>query len=296
MQPTSIGNENRLDPHLRDKGKAYLKNRIGKILKIDPQRIDDSESLEKYGIDSILVVQLTNSLSELFSNVDSTLLFEHSTIDALVDHFIKTERETLIRLVGLEDGRDSDKSDVTSVATERVQRRVIESRSRRFMRREELARGEPGPGRPWSKDRDIAIIGVSGRYPQARNLEQFWTNLREGKNCISEIPEERWDWREYFSEERGKRGSIYTKWGGFIDDIDKFDPLFFRTSPREAEWMDPQERLFLEQAFACIEDAGYTPASLCESRKVGVFVGVMNGRYSRLPTGSHICLILEAPV
>ncbi len=56
---------------------------------------------------------------------------------------------------------------------------------------------------------------------------------------------------------------MYTKWGGFLTDIDKFDPLFFKISPKEAERMDPQERLFLETAYAALEDAGYTPDSLC---------------------------------
>ena len=68
-------------------------------------------------------------------------------------------------------------------------------------------------------------------------------------------------------------GSIYSKWGGFLDDIDKFDPLFFRISPAEAERMDPQERLFLQTAYSSIEDAGtprprYVTAGKSESLSV----------------------------
>ena len=93
---------------------------------------------------------------------------------------------------------------------------------------------------------DIAIIGLAGRYPQAADLQQFWTHLSQGKDSITEIPLERWDHARYFDEDRSKLGKTYGKWGGFIDGVDLFDPLFFTISPREAELMDPQERLFLE--------------------------------------------------
>jgi polyketide synthase PksM len=108
---------------------------------------------------------------------------------------------------------------------------------------------------------DVAIIGLSGRYPGADNLAQFWENLKAGRHGMTEIPTDRWDWRAYFYAEKGKLGSIYTKWGGFLSEIDTFDPLFFRILPAEAQNMDPQERLFIEEAYAAIEDAGYTPAT-----------------------------------
>ena len=95
---------------------------------------------------------------------------------------------------------------------------------------------------------DIAIIGISGRYPQANNLEQFWQNLKAGKDCITEIPIERWDYRPYYDPNKENTGKSYSKWGGFVDHYDCFDPLFFKISPREAELMDPQERLFLQTA------------------------------------------------
>jgi polyketide synthase PksN len=81
---------------------------------------------------------------------------------------------------------------------------------------------------------------------------------------------------------------VYSKWGGFIDGVDKFDPLFFNISPREAETMEPQERLFLECVHSVIEDAGYTRDSLREYKghelggNVGVFVGVTYEEYQLL--------------
>lgn len=131
---------------------------------------------------------------------------------------------------------------------------------------------------------DIAIIGINGRYPGAKNIQEFWQNLKEGRDSITEIPKDRWDWQEFYTEDRTKPGHIYSKWGGFIEDIDRFDPLFFNISPREAEILDPQERLFLEHCWLALEDAGYTKEDLQKAEtslpgQVGVYVGVMHNEY-----------------
>ena len=131
----------------------------------------------------------------------------------------------------------------------------------------------------------MAIIGVSGRYPQANNIQEFWRNLRDGKDCIAEIPKDRWDHKLYFDEDKNKPGKTYSKWGGFLDGVDQFDPLFFNITPREAEIIDPQERLFLECVYETLEDAGYTREALRTYQglglegNVGVFVGVMYEEY-----------------
>ncbi|WP_169811001.1 type I polyketide synthase [Nocardia amamiensis] len=130
---------------------------------------------------------------------------------------------------------------------------------------------------------DIAIVGVSGRYPGADGLDEYWRVLVEGRDCITEIPLERWDHSRYFVPDRHNPFTSYTKWGGFLDDVDCFDPQFFAISPREAEVLDPQERLFLQTAWAALEDAGHTRADLARGglrpEEAGVFVGVMWGTY-----------------
>ncbi|MFD0364918.1 SDR family NAD(P)-dependent oxidoreductase [Nocardia sp. GCM10030253] len=130
---------------------------------------------------------------------------------------------------------------------------------------------------------DIAIVGMSGRYPGADGLDEYWRVLLEGRDCITEIPRERWDHSRYFVPDRHNPYTSYTKWGGFLDDVDCFDPLFFAISPREAEVMDPQERLFLQTAWAALEDAGHTRADLARGglrpEDAGVFVGIMWGTY-----------------
>lgn len=266
---------------LREKSIEYFKKIVADTIKIQSHRIDPSEPMEKYGIDSIMVIQLTNALKEVFGHVDSTLFFEYQTLDALVDYFIKTKKELLISLTGLghqknEAGKTDNKLK-TALHTPPV--RLKPESGRRHVRTDSFETGEKHTTGAYHVQ-DVAIIGLSGRYAQAEDVREFWNNLKEGKNCITEIPGDRWDWKKYFDEEKGKTGFSYTRWGGFISDIDKFDPLFFNMSPKEAENLDPQERLFLQAAYSSIEDAGYTPGTLSESNRVGVFVGVMNGNYS----------------
>lgn len=125
---------------------------------------------------------------------------------------------------------------------------------------------------------DIAIIGMAGRYPKAKNVRELWENLAQGRDCIGEIPADRYAWRMQHGSARKYRG-------GFIDDVDRFDSLFFNISPREAEMVDPQERLFLEVAWEAIEDAGYYPEILAQedgSRNIGVFVGAVWAMYQML--------------
>lgn len=272
------------DAVLRGKGTAYLAKLIGETLKIPVHKIDSSVPLEMYGIDSIVVVQLTNTLRKVLDHVTSTLFFECQTIDALVEHFIQKQRDAFMKLLGLEarmesiDIKTADNDETTG--ENRFVQATKANRFRAHARPESLGSKEQGSLTAGS--RDVAIIGVSGRYSCAGSVGELWRNLKEAKNCIKEIPAERWDWKEWYHNQKGKKGTIYTKWGGFIDDYDRFDPSFFQISPLEAERMDPQERVFLETAYASIEDAGYTPGTLCTSRKIGVFVGVMNKYY---PTG-----------
>ncbi|OEV10827.1 polyketide synthase, partial [Streptomyces nanshensis] len=125
---------------------------------------------------------------------------------------------------------------------------------------------------------EIAIIGVAGRYPQADDIAEFWRNLRAGRDCIEEIPADRWNHAPFYDADKSAAGRTYGKWGGFLRGADRFDPLFFRMSQIEAELTDPQERVFLETVWHLLEDAGRTRESLRGSR-TGVFAGMMYGQY-----------------
>ncbi|TMC16230.1 MAG: SDR family NAD(P)-dependent oxidoreductase, partial [Chloroflexi bacterium] len=131
------------------------------------------------------------------------------------------------------------------------------------------------------KKEAIAIVGMSGKYPDASHLTQFWDNLVEGKNAIRKIPPERWHGADSDEQSSATRGKIYCQWLGVLDEIEYFDPLFFHLSPAEAEVMDPQQRLFLEEGYKAFEDAGYSPLLLSNS-KCGVYLGIMSHEYDLL--------------
>jgi acyl transferase domain-containing protein/enoyl-CoA hydratase/carnithine racemase/aryl carrier-like protein/SAM-dependent methyltransferase len=288
------------DAALRDVCASLFRDMIASALRMDVREIETHKSLENYGLDSILVVQLTTHFRKLFPGTRSTLFFEVQSIDGLVGHFLDNDRATVLSVL---DARGKGHAAATALPTTcapsmpaPTARTRSEGLDRTERRRFAPRRDEPSPmlssaAAPPSSDAladrpsrfDVAIIGVSGRYPQAPDLERFWENLSSGRNCSTEVPADRWHWQDYYDPEKGKAGSSYTRWGGFLDDIDKFDPLFFRIAPKEAKRIDPQERLFLETSYHAIEDSGYTPDTLAPNGKVGVFVGVMNSRYTVQP-------------
>ena len=105
--------------------------------------------------------------------------------------------------------------------------------------------------------------------------------LANGVSGITEVPPERWDVDKFYDPDTQKAGKTNCKWGGFLKDVDKFDPLFFNLSPAESEWTDPQQRLFLETCWHALETAGYTEEKLAHLI-CGVYAGVMNNDYLEL--------------
>lgn len=125
-----------------------------------------------------------------------------------------------------------------------------------------------------NKSNQIAIIGVGCRFPgKANSAEQLWNNAKKGIDAICDVPGSRWDVRKYYSENRKKPGKTYAKQGGFLSQrLDTFDPLFFNISPKEADVVDPMQRLLLEVSWEAMEDAGVTSDAI-QKIKTGVFVG-----------------------
>lgn len=129
----------------------------------------------------------------------------------------------------------------------------------------------------------IAIIGTGCRFPGANDPESFWELLRNGVDAITEIPQERWDIEKYYHPDPGTPGKMNTRWGGFLEQVDQFEPSFFGISPREVERMDPQQRLVLEVAWEALENAAIPPDKLAGSQ-TGVFIAIGNYDYCRLLT------------
>ncbi|MBF0225801.1 MAG: SDR family NAD(P)-dependent oxidoreductase [Desulfobacterales bacterium] len=249
---------------IKEKTENFLKEILSKEIKLQPQRINSKEAMEAYGIDSLMITGMTRQLEKYFGELPKTLFFEYQTIEELGNYFIENYREKLVLRLKIK--APQTKQEIPKEAP----KQIIKPQKRFF--KEKISDVQ--------ESEDIAIIGLSGRYPLADDLDEFWENLKIGKDCIIEIPKDRWDYRDYLSKNNGKP---YCKWGGFINDVDKFDPLFFNITPKDAEIMEPQERLFLETAWHTIEDAGYTRAELSKV-KTGVFVGVMYSQYQLFRT------------
>src|SRR3954468_5299048 len=130
----------------------------------------------------------------------------------------------------------------------------------------------------------IAVVGIGCRFPgRANDPEAFWRLLESGTDAITEVPGDRWNLRSFYDPDRSKPGKTYSRWGGFVEGIDRFDPHFFGISPREAARMDPQQRLLLEVAWEGLEDGGLSLERLSGS-EVAVFVGISSFDYSVLQT------------
>jgi acyl transferase domain-containing protein/SAM-dependent methyltransferase/NADP-dependent 3-hydroxy acid dehydrogenase YdfG len=128
----------------------------------------------------------------------------------------------------------------------------------------------------------LAIVGIGCRLPGGVNdPEGFWKLLSDGVDAVGEVPPSRWDVDEFYDRNPDTPGKMATRWGGFIEDIDQFDPKFFGIAPAEADSMDPQQRLLLETTWEALEHAGIAPAALAGTQ-TGVFVGICNGDYSQV--------------
>ncbi|MBI5720133.1 MAG: amino acid adenylation domain-containing protein [Burkholderiales bacterium] len=142
------------------------------------------------------------------------------------------------------------------------------------------ARQAPALGR--TEAEPVAIVGMAGRFPGARDIEAFWQMLDEGREAI-----------RFFSEEELdasipaalRTDAQYVRARGVVDDVDLFDAGFFGINPREAELMDPQQRVFLELAWECLERTGQVPEKT--PAPIGVWCGMYNATYFQRHVLAH---------
>ncbi|HEY8358514.1 MAG TPA: SDR family NAD(P)-dependent oxidoreductase, partial [Ramlibacter sp.] len=237
---------------------TLIKRDLADVLGQPADRIQASEPLAQYGLDSIAITRLNQRLQAAFGALPKTLFFQFPTLAQLAGHLVSSHGDACAQWVGQD----------RSAAVPPPAAPVAPTTSPGPERRHVSSAAEP-----------IAIIGISGRYPQAQTVDDFWKLLRSGTDAVGEIPPERWSLDGFFEPDARRavaEGKSYSKWGGFLEGFAEFDPLFFQMAPREALAVDPQERLFLQCAWEAMEDAGYTRDALREQfrQRVGVFAGV----------------------
>ncbi|MCP4130963.1 MAG: AMP-binding protein [bacterium] len=238
----------------------YLVKTSAEVLSVSSSEIDTEETfLELF--DSAELIKISEMLErEIEIELHPTLLFEYQNIKELSEYFAIEYADKFTNYFGEEFEEDYEEEEIEE---------IIEV--------QQVAKRKPAPG----DHEQIAIVGMSGIFPKSKDLDEFWAHLEAGDDCISEIPKDRFNWEDYYGNSLEEENKMSTKRAGFIDDIDKFDTLFFNISPREAELMDPQQRIFLETVYSAIEDAGCTLSSL-SGTMTGLFVGVATHDYSEL--------------
>ena len=236
------------------------------------ERIGLEDPFEDFGIDSIMITRLTVLLEADFGTLPKTLFFEHQTLGELIAYFRTEHAATLRRVV--DDGATPGQPPHAPVSRSNV---LLQSQTASV--KSSSAPLSPSETRRSSALEPIAVIGLAGRYPKAHDIDAFWRNLMDGVDCISEVPSDRWDHAVFYDPQPGTPGKTNSRWGGFMEGVDRFDPLFFNIAPKEAAFIDPQERLFLQCAWETLENAGYTRRTLAAQGPVGVFIGVMYEEY-----------------
>ena len=272
-------------------GNDYIKkiivDQLSEALQMDSARIRNDAPFADYGVDSIVGVNLIRKINETLEiELETISLFEHSTVDQLTQHIVTNWQEQIAARVAQAQGTSQKQSHSAPAYTADQNAGNFEvSSQNRFMRKDMPAEtgngfhaGENGAA-PNPSIEPIAIVGISGRFAESESLEEFWHNLRDGKELIKEVS--RWSTTDCVISESD--GNKYCTHGSFIDSIDRFDPAFFGISDLEAMYMDPQHRLFLEESWKALEDAGYAGKSMRE-KQCGVYVGCGNSNYDRLFT------------
>jgi acyl transferase domain-containing protein/acyl carrier protein len=224
----------------------YLRNSVADVTRIDAPDIRDDTGFFDLGMDSLMAFELHRRLERAFGRqLPVTMSLDHPTLAGAAEYLLG-------EVLGL--SAQAPAAEPESVMTVHT-------------------------------DEPIAIVAVACRFPGAPDAEAFWEVLSDGVDAIREIPDDRFDVDEYYDPDPDAPGKIYTRCGGFLDGIAGFDPAFFGIAPRDAVWMDPQQRLMLETAWEALERAGYSPAALRGSRS-GVYVGVGANEYSHVLSAS----------
>lgn len=223
----------------------YLRDAVAEVTRIDPTEIRDDAGFFDLGMDSLMAVELRRRIEAgVGQQIPATLAMDYPRLSDVVDYLLGD-----VLALSEQAGADSRPAAAATAAAR--------------------------------TDEPIAIIAVSCRFPGAPDPEAFWELLSGGVDAIREVPEDRFDIDEFYDPDPATPGTIYTRFGGFLDEIEGFDPEFFGISPREAAWIEPQQRLMLETVWEGLERAGYAPSELRGSR-TGVFVGVAANEYAHL--------------
>lgn len=224
----------------------FIRKQLAKVLKLDVSRLQYPKlGFFDMGMDSLTALEFKDLLEKgLGKALPATISFDFPTIDRISDYIGR-------QIMGwTSDDATAEPSGIVSATEGKI-----------------LA---PEP---------VAIIGIGCRFPGgADDPETFWNLLKNGIDAIGEVPSNRWDIDAYFDPNPDAQGKMYTRCGGFLKDVERFDPRFFGISPKEAVIMDPQQRMLLEVSWHALENAGQGREKF-EGSRTGVFIGATINDY-----------------
>lgn len=261
---------------LRAAVQSELLQMVMEFLNLPAGDVAPDRVLVDLGFDSISLTNFANAINEKYGlDLTPVLFFEYPSLSALAG-YLAEDRGSEIRRT---------RSDVAPAPRAIAPPRPVVKPARAAKRKKSAAYC------PELRfvNQPIAIVGIAGVMPQSENLDVLWANLKNAMDLVAVIPEDRWHWEDYYGDPFKEVNKSNSKWGGFMKEIDKFDPLFFGISPREAQMMDPQQRIFLETVWSAVEDSGQKVSELAGTR-TGLFVGVGSNDYLDLMRNRSIAL------
>lgn len=263
--------------------KRDLLQLVIKISGIKKEQFSYDVDMSQYGFDSISLMKFFRELSQQYSiDLSPAVFYEYSTFNALSQFLCETYKHQLSEYY-IEDLKKAVPQIKTAPDSTPIVKKEIPASQNRFAKKSGLSQ-------MYDSDTSIAIVGMSGVMPQSEDLVEFWDNIVAERDLITEIPSDRWDWKAFQVNSPNGKNQTSSKWGGFMKEVDKFDPAFFGISGIEAKYMDPQQRIFLETVWKTIEDAGHRPSELAGT-KTGVFVGVGSMDYADVVKESELEVI-----
>ncbi|GHJ35625.1 beta-ketoacyl synthase N-terminal-like domain-containing protein [Streptomyces sp. TS71-3] len=289
--PAEAGGERAPGDRLAAHVEATVLDVLAESLRIDRSRIDRDEPFSSYGLDSIFAVNVARAVGEkLDVDLDITVLFEHGTLAELVG-FVTAEFASELRAALPPDttpgpgapGRGGRAADPGAAPAAGGGGAGTVAAAGSEPEADSGAEADPGAE---AVPEGMAIVGMSGRFPGAGDVDEFWRIVEDGRRCITTPPMGREDWALHGDggDDDGNGGDggdgrdASAIWGGFLDGVHAFDPLFFSMSMTEARQVAPELRLMLMTAWNAIEDAGYRPADL-RTRPTGVFIAAGPSEY-----------------
>lgn len=279
---------------------AWLREELSTIvmelLKLDRSDVAMDKVLLDLGFDSIGLTSYANAINDKFQlDITPILFFDYPSIDEISKNLLEERKADLLpfyrgagstppaAVAGTETQAQAGTGESQPAATPEIRKKAWDSAALDRQPVEAAAAGRAFSAEHRFVNQPIAIVGMSGVMPQSEDLEEFWENLKNSKDMVTVIPRDRWRWEDVYGDPLKEPGTTNSKWGAFMNEIDKFDPLFFGISPREAQMMDPQQRIFLEHVWKAVEDSGQKVSEL-SGTKTGLFVGVSTNDYLEVIT------------